>query len=100
MIWHYIFGTIYGWIGIAGLIVIGCLAVAYLIPAWRPYAIAVAVVAVSVATAFTKGWLARGRVEQQRKDEAVKRTTDAYDKIEKRPDTPGTVADRLRNNDF
>lgn len=96
----FIFGTIWGWIGTGTLIVIACGAVAYFVKPWRPYAIAIAVVAVSVASAFTKGYRARGVVEQRRKDAAVKKAQDEYSAIDSRPDTPADVAERLRRGGF
>lgn len=96
----FIFNTVWGWIGTGTLIVIACVAIAYFIKPWRPYAIAIAVFAISMATVFTKGYRARGVVEQRRKDAAVKKAQDEYSAIDARPDTPADVADRLRRGGF
>lgn len=97
---NFIFSTIWGWVGTAGLIVIACVVVGYLVPTWRPYVIALGVVAISVASAFSKGWRARGVAEQKRQDAAVAKARKEYDKIDAQPDTPADVADRLRLGRF
>ena len=98
--WDIIFGSVYGWIGTAGLIVLACAVIGYIVPAWRPYVIAVGLVAVSVATAFTKGWLARGERETKLKDEAVRKAQKNYDEIDARPDTADDAVKRMRDGSF
>jgi hypothetical protein len=98
--WDFIFSSLWGWIGVAGLIVLVCLAIAWLIPPLRPYAVAVAIVAVSVATAFTKGWNARAARENERKEEAVRKAQKDYAKIDARPDTDRDALKRLRDGSY
>lgn len=99
MMAHFIFGTVWGWVGTAGVIVIACAAIGYLIPQARIYVIAIALAAASVAAAFTKGWLGRGKKEQEKRDAAVKKVGGEYDKIEARTDA-NRARDRLRDNSF
>lgn len=98
--WEFIFGSLWGWIGTAGVIVAVCFAVAWLIPQSRPYAIAIAVVAVSLATAYTKGNRDRSRLEARRKEEAVQKAQKDYAEIDARPDTSDDVVKRLRDGSF
>lgn len=97
---HFIFETLYGWWGVAGITVVVCLVLGYFFPSLRVILLAVAGVAISFATAFTKGWTARGRMERTRQDEAVQQARKEYDQIDARPDTPADVADRLRRGGF
>lgn len=97
--WQFIFSSVWGWIGTAGVIVIACGVVGWLIPQSRPYVIALAVVALSVATAFTKGFLARGKKEQEKRDAVVKKLDTDYQAIEKRTDA-NRARDRLRDDSF
>lgn len=97
---HAIFGTVWGWIGTAGIVCIACGAVAYFIPQFRIYALAVVGVVVSAATIYTKGNRDRAKLETKRKEEAVRNARKKYDEIENRPDTPDTLADKLRRNGF
>ena len=97
---HFIFDTIYGWWGVAGITVIACVVVGYFVPSLRLAMLAVAGAAVSMATAFSKGYRARGKLEAQRKEQAVKKAKDDYAKIDSRKDTPDTVSGRFRDGTF
>lgn len=96
----FIFSTVWGWIGTAGIIVIAGLVVGYLIPQTRIYVIGIIGVAISLATIYTKATRDERARQQRLKDEAVNDAQNKYRKIDSRPDDPGTVADRLRNNNF
>lgn len=98
--WHFIFETLWGWWGVAGVVVIACGVVAYLIPQFRIYALAVAGVFISAATIYTKGNRDRAKLENKRKEEAVAKARKDYADIEARPDTPDTVSKRLRDGSF
>lgn len=53
--WEFIFGTIWGWIGTAGVVVIICVAVGYFFPPLRVIAIEIAAVVISAASIYAKG---------------------------------------------
>ena len=96
----FIWNTIFGWIGVAGLIVIGCIVVGYFIPSLRLSMLAVGGAAIAVASAFTKGYTARGKLEAKRKEEAVRRAQKEYADINSRPDTPRDAVKRMRDGGF
>lgn len=96
----FIFGTVWGWVGTAGVVVIVCVVVGYFIPAWRGIVIAIGGIAVSAASIYTKATRDRAALEKRRRDEAVAKARDEYDKIDARPDTPADVARRLREHGF
>jgi hypothetical protein len=98
--WDFIFGTLWGWWGVAGLTVIGCIVVGYFIPSVRMWAIGVAGVVLSGAAIYTKGNRDRAALEAKRKEEAVAKARKEYDEIDNRPDTPDDVARRLREHGF
>lgn len=98
--WEFIFSSIWGWIGTATLVAIGCLAIAWFIPPLRPYAISIAGVIIAAATIYTKGSRDRAALEKRRKEEAVRKAKEAYDKIDARNDTPDDVVRRLRDGNF
>lgn len=97
---EHVFSSLAGWLGITGIIVVGCLAVAWFFPPFRRIALIVAGVALSVATIYAKGNRDRAALERRRKEEAVRRAREKYDEIDKRPDTDDDVTRRLRNNGF
>ena len=97
---HFIFDTVWGWVGTAGIVVIICLVVGYFIPQVRLYALAVIGVVVSAASIYAKGTRDRATLEKSRRDAAVKKAQDDYAKIDARHDTPADVAKRLRDGSF
>lgn len=97
---HFIFDTLYGWWGVAGITVIACVAVGYSVPSLRLSMIAVGGAAIWLASAFTKGWAAAKRDDKRKTDEAVAKARKEYDAIDARPDTPADVAERLRRSTF
>lgn len=99
-IWQYVFSTLWGWLGVAGVTVIICGAIAWFIPPLRRIALEVAGVVVAAATIYAKGSRDRANLEKRRKEEAVRKAREAYDEIDKRPDTPDTVSKRLRDGTF
>lgn len=97
---HFIFDTLWGWWGVAGVVVIVCIIVGYFIPSLRLTMLAIAGVFLSAASLVTKGNRDRAALERRRRDEAVAKNRAAYDKIDKRPDNAKTVEDRFRKGDF
>lgn len=95
-----IFNSIWTWIGLAGVVVIGCIIVGYLFPSLRVAALAVAGAALTVAGAFAKGYNARARLERKRQDEAVRKVQRKYDDIDKKPYKPSDVERRIRDESF
>lgn len=55
MLWHWIFDSIWGWIGTAGIVVIICVVVGYFVPGLRLIALEVAAVVLAAASIYTKG---------------------------------------------
>lgn len=96
----FIFDHLWGWIGLAGFIVIACVGVAIIFPQFRATAFAVAAGAVGAASIYAKGQQDRAALEQKRKDEAVAKAREKYDEIERRPDDPSDAEKRLRKGDF
>lgn len=97
---HFIFDTAWGWVGTAGIIVVICLVVGYVIPQFRLYGLAVIGVVVSAASIYAKGNRDRANLEAKRRDDAVKKAQGDYAKIDARRDTPADVAKRLQRGDF
>lgn len=96
----FIFGTVWGWVGTAGVVVLICAVVAYFLPQTRLTMLAIAGVFVSAASIYTKGSRDRAALEQRRKEAAVKKAKDDYAKIDARPDTPGTARKRMSDGSF
>jgi len=94
--WH----STVAWIGLSGLIVIACLAVAWFIPPLRRLAIEAAVVVGSAAALYAKGSADRAAEERKKSDAAVKRNQEKFEKIDARPDTDDDVDKRLRDGKF
>ena len=97
---HFIFGTVWGWVGTAGLIVVAAIVVGYFFPSLRWQAVVAAAVAITEAYIYTKGSRDRAALEERRKEEAIKAVKEKYDEIDSHPSTPGTVSDELRNHRF
>lgn len=98
--WQAVFDSIWTWWGLAGTVVIGCVVVGYFIPSLRLAALAAAGVALSAASIFTKGYNARSKLEQKRREEAVAKRQKDDARIDNRPDTPADVSKRLRDGSF
>jgi cytochrome b subunit of formate dehydrogenase len=96
----FLWNSLWGWIGITGVIVIAAVAVAWFIPAFRNIALAVAGGAIAATTIYTKGSRDRAALEQRRKEEAVKKIQERYDAIDKRKDDDKSVEDRLDRGNF
>lgn len=91
---------LYGWLGLGGLSVAGLLAIAWFVPPLRNAAVAAAGVIMAAAAVYAKGNRDRAKLEQKRKDEAVRKVREKYDAIENRKDTPDDVDKRLRDGGF
>lgn len=96
----FIFGTMWGWIGTAGVVGVVCGVVAYFVPQARLTMAAIAGVFISAASVYSKGSRDRAAADKRATEAAVKKAQQDYDHIETRPDTPDTVADRLRKHSF
>ena len=100
MVRDFILNTIFGWIGVAGLICIACVVVGIYFPSLRKYAIALAAIAVSFASIYSKGWQDHKAREDAKKERAVRKIEEEYNEINSRPDDVDAVIKRLRNNGF
>lgn len=96
----FIFNNIYGWIGLAGIIVVTCVALGIIFPSLRGAAVAVATVAVAAAGIYAKGQRDRAALEKKRRDAAVDEVQKKYTKIDKRKDTEDDLDKKLRRGDF
>lgn len=97
---EFIFGTVWGWIGTAGIAVLICAAVGYFLPQTRLTMLAIAGVFISAASIYTKGSRDRARLEGRRKEEAVAKARKEYADIDARADTPNDVVKRMRDGGF
>lgn len=91
---------LYGWLGLGTISVAGLFVIAYFVPPLRNAAIAAAGVIMAAAAVYAKGNRDRAKLEQKRKDEAVRKVKVKYDEIDKRKDTPDSVDKRLRDGNF
>lgn len=96
----FIVNYIFGWYGLAGLLIAGCVIVAVLIPQFRIYALLGIPAVLAFLGAYNKGQRDRAALEQRRKDEAVRKAQADYDRIERRPDKPSDVQKRMRDGTF
>ena len=96
----FIFGTVWGWIGTAGVVVIVCGLVAWFVPGFRRIAIEVAGVFIASAAIYAKAQRDEAARQQRLKDAAVAKARADYAKIDARPDDPGTVGKRLKDGSF
>ena len=94
----FIFNSIWGWVGTAGVIVAACAAFACIFPQFRATAVAIAGAALGAAAIYAKGSRDRATFEQRRRDKIVNRVEKRNAEIDARPDTPDTVDDRLRKH--
>lgn len=92
--------SLFGWLGLGGGTIAAALALAWFFPPLRKYALAFAGAAAALAYAYAKGNRDRAAFEQRRKDEAVKKAQDAYDKIDARPDDAESAAKRMSDGSF
>src|SRR5678816_2857255 len=97
---HFMFETLWGWWGVAGVAVIVCGILAYVFPQFRIIALAIAGVFVSAASIYTKGNRDRAALEKRRQEEAVRNVKKKYDEIDAHPRSPSTTADELRRGEF
>lgn len=97
---HAMFSSLAGWLGTAGIVVVICGVVAWFVPPLRRIAIEIAAVFIASATLYAKGNRDRARLEAARKEEAVQKAQKDYAQIDARPDSPDTVADKLRDGRF
>ena len=95
-----IFDSLWGWIGIAGVIVICCGVVAWFVPPLRNLAVAIGGVAIAAASIYSKGSRDRAALEKRRREEAIAKAQEKYKEIDKRPDSIEDVKRRLKDGTF
>lgn len=100
VMWHFIFDTLWGWWGVAGVAVAVCIGLSILFPSMRLPLLSAMGVVLTAASLVTKGARDEAAREKRRKDAAVKKATEDYAKIDARPDTPDDVAKRMRDGSF
>jgi hypothetical protein len=97
---EFLFSSLYGWLGIGGVIILACIAVGIYFPPFRSLAAAVALGTLAAVGLYTKGSRDRARQDKARREEALKKLQAEYDRINKRPDTPTDVEKRLDKGNF
>lgn len=96
----FVFNHLYGWLGLTGVIIAGCIALGYFFPPLRRLALEIGAIALTAATIYTKGNRDEAARQQKLKDEAVRKAQEDYGKIDSRPDTVDDVDKRLRDGSF
>lgn len=91
---------LYGWLGLGGVIIAACVAVAIYFPPFRKIAIAVAVAVGGVLAAYSKGASDAKRREREKSEKAVAKVQAKYSKIDARSDGPSDVSKRMRDGEF
>jgi hypothetical protein len=76
----WIFDSFWGWIGFTGVVVLGCVAVAWLFPSLRVPAAGVAAGALGIATVLARGRQLGARDKQAEWDAAERRMTERSNK--------------------
>lgn len=95
-IWH----SVAAQIGLGSALIAGLLAAAYFLPPFRKWFLGAAGIVLAFLLAYAKGARDNAKAEQVKKEKAVKKARDSYDKIDARTDDDRTVAERLRKHDF
>lgn len=89
-----------GWSGLAAVVIAAAAAVAWFFPPFRKIAYAVIAATVAALAIYSKGYRDNAAREAKRKEEAVRKAREAYDKIDARPDDAKSVSRRLRDGNF
>lgn len=97
---EWLFHSTAGWLGVTGIIIVICGVVFWFVPFLRRWAVEIALLVIGATAIYLKGVADRSKLEKEKKDAAVKRNQDAFDKIDRRPDTTNDVDKRLRNGSF
>jgi len=92
--------SLWGWIGLGGVIIIICGVVAWFIPGFRLVAIEIAGGILAATAIYAKGAKDAEALEAAKKEAAVKKAQEDYAKIDSRPDTDNDVDKRLRDGSF
>lgn len=100
MMWPDWINPLVGWLGLGGVSIAGLLAVAFFFPPFRKMALAAAGVMFAALAIYRKGYRDNAELESQRREEAVRKAREAYDKIDDRPDDAKSVDKRLRDGSF
>jgi hypothetical protein len=88
------------WIVVAVVVGLACIAIAIYVPPIRGLMFAVGGVILAAAAFYAKGVRDQRELEKKKRDSAVKKVTDKYDKIDKRKTKPGDVEKRLKDGTF
>lgn len=96
----FIFDHLWGWIGLTGVIVAGCVAVMIMFPRFRGVALTIASAALAATSIYAKGQSDRAAEEKRKRDAAVDRARADYQKIDDRPDSVKSTTDKLKKGRF
>jgi hypothetical protein len=97
--WHLI-NSVWGWLTIGGIGLIALGAVAYFLPPFRKLCIEIGILLISVMGIYAKGVRDAEKRDRAKRDAAVEKNKKEFDRIDNRPDDPGTVDKRLRDGNF
>lgn len=102
MIWDFLFNSLWGWLGIAGVVVVAALAVAWFFPPFRNIALTVAGGALAIAAIYTKGSRDAARRKQAEWDAAERKSVERGKKARadaERDVATGRVRDKFDRDD-
>jgi len=92
--------TMWGWMSITSIVVIGCVVVAWFIPSQRWAAIVTAAGAILATFIYAKGASDAKRREREKSERAVANVQAKYSEIDSRSDGPDDIAKRLHDGKF
>ncbi len=100
---EFLFGTLWGWLSITGVVVLVALAVAWFFPPFRNTALFVAGGALTAAAAYAKVWNDATRKKQAEWDKAERKSVDRGNKARndaERDVATGRVRDKWDRDDL
>lgn len=92
--------SLWAWIAIPGLIAVVLLVASWRFPEFRRILWAAAGLVAIAASLVAKGHRDRKRIEDEKREAAVKKVQEKYDEIERKPSGPSDVDKRLRDGTF
>ena len=97
----FLFNSIFGWLGIGGVVIAAALAVAWFIPPLRKLALTVAAFAAGVLAIYAKGSSDARRAERERQAAAEKRAVESgkRDRTTAERDAAGGMRDGFDTDD-
>lgn len=98
--WDWLFNSLWGWLGVTGVVVAACVAVAIFFPTLRAWCFGIAGSVLSATAIYAKGQRDRAAVEQRRKDEAIAGVQAKYDEIDRAPRTTEAGEKALKDGTF